>query len=116
MPRDRARMVPVRTVGKAWGRTMCQMVCQRVAPSAKDAWRRELGTARSASWVVMIIMGMMSRLMVRAPESMLRSSARARTKIARPSMPYTMEGTPARLVMLIWITRVIQCLGAYSSR
>ena len=34
MARDSARMRPVRIPGKAAGRTWCQMVCHRVAPSA----------------------------------------------------------------------------------
>ena len=31
-------------------------------------------------------------------------------------MPNTIEGTPARFEILIWIIRVTQFFGAYSSR
>ena len=48
---------PVRMAGKATGRTWCRIVSQRVAPTAKDASRRPPGTARSASEVVMIMIG-----------------------------------------------------------
>ena len=40
----------------------------------------------------------------------------ARTNSASPRMPYTIEGTPARLAMLVWINQRNRPGGAYSSR
>ena len=38
------------------------------------------------------------------------------TKSCRPSRPKTIEGTPARFEMWVWMTLVIQFFGPYSSR
>ena len=40
----------------------------------------------------------------------------ARTNSARPRMPYTIDGTPARLAMFVWMIRRKRPGGAYSSR
>ena len=55
--RERPRIVPVRMPGRAAGRTCPLTICQRVAPRASAAWRSELGTVRSASWVVITMIG-----------------------------------------------------------
>ena len=47
---------------------------------------------------------------------MLRPSARYCTNTASPSSPYTIDGTPARLAMLISMKLVSLFLGAYSSK
>ena len=41
--------------------------------------------------------------------------AMARTNTASPRIPYTMDGTAARLEMLSWMIRRSRLLGAYSS-
>ena len=46
---EAARMFPVIIPGIASGSTWCQIVCQRLAPTANEASRRLGGTARSAS-------------------------------------------------------------------
>ena len=67
------------------------------------AWRSEPGTARMASWALMMMIGRISRPSVRPAETMVRPLAvasppvprneplvmasRVRTKIARPSIP-----------------------------
>ncbi len=109
-------MVPVRIPGSAMGSTWWRTTCQRVAPSPYAACRMESGTARMASWAAMMMTGRINSDRVSAPERMLRWKPSARTKTASPRMPYTMDGTPARLAMLVWMTRVTQLRGAYSSR
>ena len=47
--RERARIEPVAIPGTAAGRTWWLIVCHRVAPSASEPSRMELGTARIAS-------------------------------------------------------------------
>ena len=53
--------------GSAEGSTWPLTICQRVAPSASAACRSELGTVRSASWVVITMIGRISRLSVKTP-------------------------------------------------
>ena len=70
---DRARSgCPAGPTGRTWSRT----TCQRVAPSASAAWRSEVGTVRSASWVAITITGRISRLSVRPPAQSDGPSAR----------------------------------------
>lgn len=99
--RDSARMIPVKMPGSAEGRTWARTTCQRVAPSAKAANRKEFGTDRIASFAAIIITGSMSKDMVKAPAMTLRPRPKNRTKMASPRIPKTMEGTPARLAILI---------------
>ena len=81
-----------------------------------------LGTARSASMEVMITIGRTSTASVMPPAMMLRPDPSSSsvfmnaTKTDRPSRPYTTDGTPARLRMLIWMNRVSLVSAAYSSR
>ena len=90
--RESPRMVPVMIPGKAEGKTWSRTTCHRVAPRANAAWRRDWGTARSASCVVMTMIGRISRLSVKTPAKSVGPSARplmpkARTNRARPRMP-----------------------------
>ena len=73
--------------GKAMGRTTCQMVCQRDAPSASAPSRRENGTVRSASREAMMMMGRIKRAIVHAPAMTLRPMPEARTNSSRPNRP-----------------------------
>ena len=81
-----------------------------------------LGTDRRASMEVMITIGRTSTASVIPPARMLRpdplpsTASMNATKTARPSRPYTTDGTPARLRMLIWMKRVSRVSPAYSSR
>ena len=61
-------------------------------------------------------MGRMSSDIVSAPASTLLPSASHCTNNARPSSPYTIDGTPARFDMLISMIEVSLFFGAYSSR
>ena len=69
----------------------------------------------------MITIGRMSAVSVSAPAMMLRPlfgkprKAKKATKTVRPRRPYTIEGTPARLRMLMLMNRVSRLSGAYSS-
>jgi hypothetical protein len=101
--RERARIVPVRIPG--------QRHRQHLPRTSASAWRR--ARRRRADRVrhrldrllrAMMITGRISSASVSAPASTLRPSAHpARTKTASPRMPYTMDGTPARLAMFIWM-------------
>ncbi len=51
------------------GKTCFQVVCHRVAPNAREASRMSRGTERSASRVVMMITGRMSRARATEPAS-----------------------------------------------
>ncbi len=53
-------------------------------------------------------------LVVPGPPSPMESTSR--TMIARPNRPYTIDGTPARLRMLVRMIRVNRLSEAYSSR
>ena len=65
----------------------------------------------------MITIGKMSKVSVNAPAARLRVPPnRNCTKTANPSNPYTTEGTPAKLDMLSWISRVTLLSGANSSK
>src|SRR5450759_2368284 len=66
--RDRPRIEPVTTPGAAAGRTTRYVVRQRDAPSASDAWRRSLGTCRSASSVAVMMTGSVRHASVSDPE------------------------------------------------
>ena len=92
MARERPRIVPVRIPGSAEGSTWSLTICQRVAPRASAAWRSEMGTVRSASWVAITMIGRISRLSVSAPASRQVAQgqtleAKRPTKSARPRMP-----------------------------
>ena len=73
--------------GSAIGSTWCQIVCHRVAPSAYEPSRIELGTVRSASRAAMMTTGRTSSASVAAPASTLRPMPMARTNSSRPSRP-----------------------------
>ena len=88
--RESAKIVPVRIPGKAMGKICSLMICHLLAPRAKPACRRLSGTARSDSRVVMIIIGRINKLKVKAPASTLRPlviGSNTRTKISKPSKP-----------------------------
>ena len=67
MARDKAKMVPVKTPGNAWGSTCSLTTCQRVAPRANAACRMLSGTARRASRVATMTMGSTSSARVNPP-------------------------------------------------
>ena len=76
-PATGPRIVPVRMPGSAAGRTWSRTICHRVAPRARAAWRSDWGTARSASWVVITMIGRISRLSVRTPGQQRRPQRQA---------------------------------------
>ena len=55
--RDTCRITPVRMPLIELGRTMVRMVCQRVAPMFQHASRNDIGTAASASRVLVMMTG-----------------------------------------------------------
>ncbi len=119
--RESARTVPVRIPGEAAGINSLRTTCQCDAPIPKPASRIVLGTARSASLVVMITIGRTTTIRVSEPEIRLRPlptprAARAATNTLRPRSPKTTDGTPARFRMLRISRRVNRLSGAYSSR
>src|SRR3972149_3444140 len=74
------------------------------------------GIERIASRVATITTGRISSASVSPAERMLCPSPNAYTNKPSASRPYTIDGTPARLVMLISMMSVTQFFGAYSSR
>ncbi len=67
----------------------------------------------------MITMGSTRRASVSPPLTRLYppvSPPRAWAKMASPSSPYTIDGTPARFRMFVWRRRVNRVSRAYSSR
>ena len=69
MARDSPRMVPVAMPGIEDGRVCRHVVCQSVAPSAREPNRISFGTARTASRVVMMMIGRISSARAIAPPS-----------------------------------------------
>ena len=94
------RMMPVRMPGRAVGRTTFFMVCQCVAPRAREASLKDWGTARMASCEAEMIPGRAMMPSVRLPERMETPKPNALTKTAKPKRPNTTDGTPAKLLML----------------
>ena len=92
------------------------ITCHWSAPSANAPSLYSFGTARMASREARITMGSTSRESVIAPARTTLPSDISCTNSAHPSSPYTMDGTPARLEMLISMSPVNQLRGAYSSR
>ena len=114
--RETSRITPVRMPLTAFGSTTRRMVCQRVAPMFQQASRKAKGTACRDSRVATMTTGrvMMARVMLAA--RMLVPKPKKMTKAPTPKRAWTMEGTPARLMMARLITRVNQLSGAYSLR
>src|SRR3989304_1651500 len=100
MARDSPRMMLVIMPGSAAGSTWCHTVCQRVAPSAKDACRMEAGTARSASREAMMVTGRISRLMGSAHASRPDPVGGDDTSPLPCLVDRGVELLPARLAML----------------
>src|SRR5438034_3983261 len=114
--RDKAIINPVRMPPVAYGSTWSFTVCHLVAPRACAASRMLFGTERIASRAEVTTIGSISNARVKPAVKMLWPRCNWYTSSPRASSPYTMEGTPARLAMLISIRSVSQFLGAYSSR
>ena len=77
----------------------------------------EGGTDFSAARDAMMIVGSTSRASTRPPTSGAdRGKSKKFRNIARPSRPNTIDGTAARLLMLISMSSVSLFLGANSSR
>ena len=102
--------------GSAFGRTMCQMVCQRVAPRFQLATRKLYGTAWSAAFVDVMITGSVMTPSVSPPARMDVPRLRKSTNAPRPNSACTMDGTPARFTMAKSTTRASVDSPAYSDR
>ena len=90
-----ARTEPVRIPGAALGRTWLRMTSQCVAPTPNPPSRMPLGTERSASCVVMMMIGSTISAMVSPPASRLWpftvpgpvTGLSSFTKTANPKIP-----------------------------
>src|SRR6056297_3850677 len=107
---------PVRMPGAAAGSTWLRVVSHLVAPTPNAPSRTLYGTARSDSEAVMITMGNTSADNARPPAQTVRPRPKNWTNRARPSRPYTIDGTPARLRTLRRVNAARRDLPAYSSR
>lgn len=115
--RPAERIIPVKIPGKAFGMTTFRTVCQRVVPSAREASLKEFGTAFKASCVTKTTIGNTKMLIVRAPAKTLLPRLNIVTKTASPNIPKTIDGTPAKFPMFVWINRVNAVfLGVNSSK
>ena len=71
-----ARIEPVIMPGIADGSVMFQITCHGVAPNPRAPARRELGTARNDSWVLMMMTGSVTNMSVKAPANTPRPNGR----------------------------------------
>ena len=92
------------------------MVCQRVAPIFQHASRKDRGTACRDSREATMTTGNVMMARVKLAARMLVPNLKKMTNAPRPNRAWTIEGTPARLMMARLMTRVIQLSGAYSLR
>ena len=99
-----------------FGSTMCQMVCQRVAPMFQLASRKALGTACSDSRVATMTTGRVMTASVQLAARIDLPNRRKCTNAPTPNSACTIDGTPARLTMATLIVRVSQLSRAYSLR
>ena len=114
--RDMPMITPVRMPGIEYGTMWSRTVCHLVAPTANAPSRIIAGIERMASRVATITTGRIKSASVRPAVCTLWPSPNAYTNRPSARRPYTIEGTPARLVTLISMMSVIQFFGAYSSR
>jgi hypothetical protein len=114
--RETSRMTPVRMPVIEFGRTTRRIVCQRVAPMFQQASRKACGTACSDSRVATMTTGMVITASVRLAARMLVPNSKKRTKAPSPNRAWTIDGTPARLMIARLIVRVNQLSPAYSLR
>ena len=100
----------------AFGSTTARMVCQRVAPMLQHASRNAWGTAARLSRVDTITTGRVMIARVRLAARMLVPKLKNSTKAPTPNRAWTMDGTPARLMIARLMIRVRVLSGAYSDR
>ena len=96
------------------GRITCQMVWSLLAPSARLPSRKLSGMAFRASSVVRITSGSASRPSVSEPAMMLSPKPKKLTKSDIPNSPNTIDGIPARLLVIMRMNLTTFPFGAYS--
>lgn len=114
--REISRIIPVRIPLPELGKTTFRMVCHRVAPIVQQASLKALGTACRDSRVATITTGSVMTASVRLAASMLAPKSANSTNAPNPNRAWTMEGTPARLIIARLIARVRRLSRAYSLR
>ncbi len=114
--RDTSKITPVRMPLIEFGRTMWRMVCQRVAPTFQHASRNDLGTAASASLVLVMMTGSDMIASVSEAARIDLPIPANRTNAPSPNSACTMLGTPAKFSTARFTTLVNQFSLAYSFR
>ncbi len=87
-----------------------------MAPMFQQASRNACGTACSDSRVATITTGSVMMASVRLAARMLVPKRKKMTNAPTPNSAWTIDGTPARLMIARLIARVNQLSGAYSLR
>src|SRR4030042_3705794 len=113
---ERARITPVKIPPSDAGKTWYHMVCHFEAPMAYEASLIDCGTALMLSLVETMITGRISRDKVMLPARTLGPIFNILAKISSPNNPYMIEGTPARLEILISSNLESHPFLPYSSR
>ncbi len=80
-------MTPVMMPGRAWGSTTVRMPCQRVPPRLALTVRNSVGTARSASSAVLMMIGSVMMARVSEPARIEVPKRRNSTNMPRPNRP-----------------------------
>ena len=101
-------------LGNAMGSTTRRVVCHLLDPKARLAWRKVSFTAFKASSVVRIITGKTISPSVSDPAIILSPKFNLFTNNAIPNKPKTMDGMPARLLVIWFKNLLIQPSLAYS--
>ena len=114
--RSSPRITPVMMPGSALGSTTLRMVCHFVPPRLMLTVRKLCGTDRSASSAVLMITGSVMIASVSDPARIDDPMPSASTNSPSPNRPYTIDGTPARLMIARRIMRVNLLSRAYSLR
>jgi hypothetical protein len=109
-----ARMTEVSIPGSADGRTTWTVVCNFVAPNAREPSRNESGIVFKASSVVLIITGNIIMLKVNPPAIIDWPKFNMRENTISPKSPYIIEGIPARVSIASRRILIIEELPEYS--